>query len=137
MIQDILALGVEGQNMQTIDKGKYKTGTWGTKQAPMITVITGDSELKGDLTGYGILIVQGNLKIKDKFDWDGLIIVDDNFEVSPSKKTDAALRGAIITNADGDSKAKIKIGENADICYSSETFPLSVPIMEVLYRHLP
>lgn len=120
IISDILATGVEDVNMQTIDKGKYKTGTWGTKESPMITVITGNTELKGDVTGYGVLIVQGNLKLKEKFSWDGLIIVDDNFEVSPAKKTDVALRGAIITNADGDSKAKIKIKENADICYSSE-----------------
>ena len=120
LIQDILALGLAQNNLNSVKDGKYKDATWGTYANPMVTQITGNAELKGDISGYGVLIVQGDLKIKDSFDFKGLVIVDDNFEIHPDKKTDATIMGSLITNADGDSKAKLKVGKNSQIYYSSD-----------------
>jgi Tfp pilus assembly protein PilX len=119
MIQDILALGLAQNTLNKVKDGKYKDSTWGTYDNPMITQLTGSAELKGDISGYGVLIVQGDFKIKETFDFKGLVIVDDNFELHPDKKN-GSIMGGLITNADGDSKAHLKIGKNSQIYYSRE-----------------
>jgi hypothetical protein len=51
------------------------TATYGTATAPQVVYITGDGTLSGNISGTGVLIVDGNLSITGSLDWDGIILV--------------------------------------------------------------
>src|SRR5438067_7395017 len=67
MAQNLIALGVEGVDKQTLDHGNYPSGPWGTSVSPVITHITGNATLTGSLTGWGVLIVDGDMTLKGSF----------------------------------------------------------------------
>lgn len=58
----------------------YPTGstignaTWGSKGSPEITYCQGDVHISGKVTGWGILIVNGNLRVSGRIDFHGLVI---------------------------------------------------------------
>jgi hypothetical protein len=98
MADTIISQGVEGVNMQTLSAGNYTTGEWGTGTLPKITRITGGgtTTLAGSLTGYGVLIVEGNVRIQGDFSFKGLLITQSKIDVKgDADPGEATLWGAL------------------------------------------
>src|SRR5262249_7384545 len=54
--------------------GTVALGSVGTAAEPRTIVVNGDCDL-GPATGYGLLVVRGNLAIRGNVHWNGLIVV--------------------------------------------------------------
>lgn len=59
---------------QTVPSGGTPPMGWGTAAQPLVTVATGNLTF-GPGTGYGILLVEGNLTLGGNFAWNGVIMV--------------------------------------------------------------
>jgi len=91
----------------------------GTPEAPGIFVAKGDVRLTGNLSGYGILIVDGGLaKGAGTFQWEGLIIVlgDGNVDIRGTFD----LYGALLVANTQNGATDLSIGGNGGAYYSSQ-----------------
>jgi hypothetical protein len=74
--------------------------TLGTLAHPKVTYIKGNTKFNEDISGAGILIVEGNLTIKKAFDFAGIVLaVGDNLDkekVKIGKKADTRILGALM-----------------------------------------
>jgi hypothetical protein len=122
LITNLLTLGVEGVDKQTLAAGTYTTGTWGTEAAPKITYLQGSAHnyLKGTLTGYGILIHDGQLYTGGSFTWHGLTIGRSHAHFHPSYVSGAGKvwGGALWKDPYW---TELSVGGSTKICYSSQT----------------
>ena len=57
---------------------------WGTSSTPVITHITGEALILGNVTGYGVLIVDGPIDVTGNFHFYGLVIAGGDVEVGNS-----------------------------------------------------
>ncbi len=96
-------LAYSGQKRVTYsgDK-KFDDQTFGSSANPVIVVVEGDVELKGQTRGYGILYVKGKIKMQNDARWEGLIYSVANGETHEFKN-DSAVYGAVVlrTTSDG------------------------------------
>jgi len=123
---NIINQGSEGVNMQTLSAGNYTSGEWGTSTLPKITRITGGgiTTLAGTLTGYGVIIVEGNVKIQGDFNFKGLLITQGKIDVKGDNDPGTAtLWGALLVKDGGapeTADANFKVGGAAKLYYSSQ-----------------
>ncbi len=102
--------------------------TFGTTEAPQITYFTsGDGvtvHSNGNISGAGILIVEGGLRIQGTVDWRGLILVRGPTEIDYDMDTDitgsATLYGALWTT-----DLSFEVGGSAIVQYSSQGLALA------------
>lgn len=124
---NIVSQGVEGVNMQTLSAGNYTSGEWGTSTVPKITRITGvgTTTLAGSLTGYGVVIVEGNVKIQGDFSFKGLLITQGKIDVKGNNDPGTAtLWGALLVKDGGapeTTDANFTVGGSGKVYYSSQT----------------
>ena len=85
----------------------------GTTLYPKTTFINGDIQISNDLTGCGIMVVNGNLKINDLFTYRGLIIAYKDSEIITELNGEANVYGGMIV-----------AGKSADLKISNGTFDL-------------
>jgi len=106
---------------QTLSSGSYSSNI-GTPTAPKIVHVSDDLELSGTgNTGYGILIVDGRLRMREGYVWEGLVIVIGQGELE--MEDNAAIYGSImVANTDGSNsgETRIRIEDSAKIAYSSQ-----------------
>lgn len=87
---EAMADSLKGGATVTLTSDKTSSGhvTYGSSSSPVIVysdAITdqADDELKlNNVTGYGILIVRGNLEMAGNFNWNGIIIVTGQFKTT-------------------------------------------------------
>jgi hypothetical protein len=59
----------------TLSSGKYTGNTvFGTLAAPEVVYVPGDIQFGGNVSGAGILVVDGNIEAKGTFTWKGIVI---------------------------------------------------------------
>lgn len=71
----------------TLSGGNIDTdATWGTAANPQITYVTNDIDIRANVEGYGVLILEKDVEISSlgNFTWHGLIIAKDEFEIDNS-----------------------------------------------------
>jgi len=75
---------------------------WGTPSNPVVIHATDDLSLNGS-TGYGVLVVDGNLALAGNVEWNGIVIVSgcDNCEGSLTGNGGFTINGSIIIGNDG------------------------------------
>ncbi|HCY74973.1 MAG TPA: hypothetical protein DHV28_03560 [Ignavibacteriales bacterium] len=83
---------------QTLGSGKYNTGTFGTYEKPQITLLNGDAEFNGNLSGSGILVVNGNLTIQGTFDFKGLVIAYKESTITTNLNGTGSVIGSFIVS---------------------------------------
>lgn len=80
----------------TLPSGTYSSGlTLGTQTDPKITYVSGDVHFS-DVTGYGILVVNGNLNLSGNFTFKGLVIVYGQSQIVTQTTGNSAIYGASI-----------------------------------------
>lgn len=64
-------------NVSDTHDGSSISGVYGTAAAPAVLHVTGDAILAGNLQGYGVLVVDGDLDTADgSLQWEGAVIVN-------------------------------------------------------------
>jgi len=109
---DVTLVNYEGT--YTGDLGNYNQGT------PQLTYCVGDIHISGGSTGYGVLLVDGNLTISGNWNYVGMIFVNGQVTFSGGGNT-KKLTGAIFI--DGDVR-DIEVNGNITLQYSSEAVAL-------------
>ena len=133
MVNDLLALpGVHNFNGDTLNNSTSIPG-WqagnGPAPYPTITHFTSSTGVRlqagGNVTGQGILIVDGDLSIQGNLTFDGLIIVRGKATVGdPNDETN--LQGsAVIYGSIWSDDVKLTVGGHADIYYSTQALALA------------
>ncbi len=96
---------------------------YGSMAAPVIAYIPGDARWTGNITGYGILVIDGNLEMGGNCEWHGLV-------VSVSHDRDAYLGGsgtpliigaAIVGNDETNGITNLHVNGTPDFLYSAAT----------------
>ena len=95
----------------TVGGGKYTGGTFGTYAKPEITLINGDAEFTGNITGAGILVVNGNLKINGTFSYKGIVLAYKESAITTKLNGTGDVIGSLIVS-----------GTAADLDISAGTF---------------
>ena len=124
MAQNLIALGVEGVDKQTLGHGNYSSGIWGTALLPKITHITGDGTMTGSLTGWGVLIIDGDMKLRGGFTFNGLVICLGDADVNGGGGGDLAkVWGTLLIRAStsSDSSDELRVAGGGNVYYSSLT----------------
>lgn len=138
---NLTTVGVEGFDKQTLPGGSYTGGEWGTSSFPKITHITGDAQLSGLLTGYGVLIVDGNLATRGNFSFSGLVIVGGDLSLHGSAGSDesATIWGAVLAKPStaADAGIEMEIGGRGTVNYSSQAIAEVVSRWSLPFSALP
>ncbi len=100
--------------------GNYSgTGSWGTSTTPQITQVTGDAQITGNITGYGVLIVNGTLDVAGNFTFNGLVIARGG-NVSVQVTGNAGIYGSLlIAPPTASGSTVLDVRGNAHIGYNS------------------
>jgi hypothetical protein len=99
-----------------VPTGTYSNVSWGDRDNYTIVHTTGDLHTSGNISGGGILIVDGNMSCTGSFTWYGLVIVlgDINFNGGGSG---IHIYGAVMSQ--GSISDDQVVSGNADLFYSS------------------
>jgi len=101
--------------------GKYADNrVYGSMSAPEIVHVPGDLEWSGVISGYGILVVDGQLIMKGKVTWTGIILAlsgDVKIELGGSG-TPSILGTVWVGNTDPDKVTNVHVNGNPSIKYS-------------------
>ena len=115
----------------TTDGAGLKNKTWGSPNAPVIVYCEGDAKVSGQSSGYGILVINGDLEnASGQFQWEGIVIVKGN---TPDVKLTGggSIYGALVVISTG-GEAEFRMGAQAEIKYSSEAIGRIVDGLPVL-----
>ncbi|MBI2360364.1 MAG: hypothetical protein HYV04_15935 [Deltaproteobacteria bacterium] len=108
------------QPSDTVLCGQNYTGeTWGTSITPQITQIKGNAQISGNVTGYGVLIVDGALDIAGTFEFHGLVIARGDIQVQIAGN--AGIYGSLMLgeSVTYDPQVELDVRGNATIRYNS------------------
>jgi hypothetical protein len=74
--------------------------SWGTAANPLVTVVQGDFSACNACSGYGILVVEGNLTMSGAYNWHGAILVigKGNFSASNGGGNGSVTGGIFVAN---------------------------------------
>jgi len=93
---------------------------WGTADDKRITLVSGDSEIQvgGNITGYGVLILDGSLRISGNFTFHGLVIARGDIQFLGGNAT---IYGSLLIaeSADLDPTVELSMAGNAVVRYDS------------------
>jgi len=88
--------------------------TFGTQASPQITHFSGDVTINGNLSGFGILVVDGGLTISGSSTFTGLIIVQGTTDIT-TVQGNTTILGSIWTT-----DLRLTVGGSASVTYSSQ-----------------
>lgn len=142
LADNLISVGVEGFDKQTKSGGSYSgENVWGSSLLPKITHITGDAQLSGNLTGWGVLIVDGNLNTRGNFTFSGLIIVRGDASIHGAGNSDelATVYGALLSKGSvtSDSGIEFEIGGRGKIYFSSQAIAKVTSAWSLPFNGLP
>ena len=107
----------------SLSGGSFTNVNWGTQAAPLIVYVSGDMHLKGNSVGYGILAINGNLRMSESPTWYGLIMVHgDSVGAQDTRiENNSKIFGGIISDSPDNN---LRITDFTEIRYSSEALDM-------------
>ena len=113
----------QGVADMTLTGGAYTNVNWGTQADPVIVYVSGDMHLKGNSVGYGILAINGNLRMSESPTWYGLIMVHgDSVGAQDTRiENNSRIFGGIISDSPDNN---LRITNFTEIHYSSEALEM-------------
>jgi Tfp pilus assembly protein PilX len=104
----------------TIVNGTVNGATWGTDGAPQVTRIAGAADIKGNVSGSGILIIEGDTAISGNFNFHGLVMIGVQPGATQAQLAyssgNATIIGGLVTG--GTSQAQTQATGSLSITYS-------------------
>ena len=87
-----------------------------------MTHITGNATLTGSLTGWGVLIVDGDITLKGSFMFNGLVICLGDADINGGAGDTAKVYGSLLIreSTTNDSSDELRVGGNGSVRYSSQ-----------------
>lgn len=141
LADNLISAGVEGSDKQTLGGGSYADTQWGSSTQPKITHITGDAQLSGALSGWGLLVVDGNLSTQGNLSFYGLVIVRGhaNIHGAAGASEYATIWGAVFIQESvaQDAGAEFEIGGQGKVYFSSETISQVATTWSAPFSGLP
>ncbi len=121
--------------------GTYAGQSWGTASAPVVVYCNAGADTSfsikftGGVTGYGILVVQGNVQFNGGINFVGLVIVSgfNTVVAFGAAGTPQILGGLIVAGNSGASVTLKGTGSNGKIKYSSAAIAQSMNIGKLRY----
>ena len=107
----ISQLSSKAENTIELDSYNNPTG-WGSAGSPKISYRDGDVTING-LTGYGILVIDGNFTAKGNIGWEGIIIVSGT--VTLSGGGNLAITGALISDSVTEINGSVEIQYDCNV----------------------
>jgi hypothetical protein len=115
--------------------------TWGTSASPAIVYCNaGDDtsysiKFAGNITGYGILVVRGNVQFNGTFDFYGLVVVDGyNTMVQFGASGTPQIVGGVIVAGNSSASVTLKgTGNTGKVKYSSDALAKARKINKLAY----
>lgn len=95
--------------------GSVNDATWGTTGAPQLSIVAGDLQVSGRLTGSGVLIVKGALQVAGALEFAGVVLVQGAVLFEPSSSITVV--GTLWQAASQDERLELRGG--GVIAYSS------------------
>jgi hypothetical protein len=89
--------------------------TWGTRDAPQLSIVGGDLRVPGRLAGSGVLVVKGSLEVSGTIEFSGIIVVQGAILCEPASTV--TLVGTLWQAASQD--ARLQLGGDGALAYSS------------------
>ena len=109
----------------TLSGGSYAGSiAFGTEALPQITNITGDVTIQGNAAGFGVLIVDGTLRLSGSLEFQGLIIARGPVQVELSGN--ASIHGSLMlqTSDTASSDLELDIKGSTSLYYSSQAIQM-------------
>ncbi len=73
------------------------TGTFGSAGSPVVLHVTGDAHVDDNLTGYGMLVIDGDLNTTEgNIYWEGVVVVNKETNLSVKIKDNSLIYGGVI-----------------------------------------
>lgn len=111
--------------------------TFGSADAPVVVVVDGNATMSGNATGYGLLLVEGDLSLAaGNFTWEGIVIAYGDVGVSVDYTGNAKVYGSVVMipdqfdESEEEGTVNFEIGGNARIQYSSQAIERLVPVLD-------
>jgi hypothetical protein len=141
---DALVNSLKGGATVTLTSDKTSSGhvTYGSSTSPVIVYSDpltdqNDGELKlNNVTGYGILLVRGNLEMAGNFNWNGLIIVTGQFKTTGGGSDAKNIKGQIYGGSSskvGDTDISGSVNMQYDSCEVAKSLS-SQPLQVVNWK---
>jgi hypothetical protein len=89
--------------------------TWGTRDAPQLSVVPGDLRVPGRLTGSGMLVVRGSLEVSGAIEFSGIVLVQGAIVFEPASTV--TLVGTLWHAASADER--LQLDGTGVVAYSS------------------
>ncbi len=98
--------------------------TWGSPAVPQIIFADGNVKFNGNIDGWGILLVRGNLTLAGTFTFRGLVIVyqESSIDVQFATGTPDVIGGLIMSASSG---SKFEMKGNSAVVYSKEALEMA------------
>ena len=99
------------------------SGSIGTPEAPVVAYAPDDLRLSGNLSGYGVLVVDGTFEERGGVDWVGLVVVRASSTNAPPSfvmSGNVTITGGVILVNPTDTPATVSISGRSEIRYSPE-----------------
>jgi hypothetical protein len=121
--------------------GTYSGQTWGSATHPAIVYCNAGADtsfsikFSGNVTGYGILVVQGNINFAGNFTFYGLVVVAGfNTQVEFSAMGTPQIIGGLVVAGNSGASVSLKgSGSNSKLKYSSAALDQARNISKLLY----
>lgn len=121
--------------------GTFSGATWGSPSSPAITYCNaGDDptfaiKFTGNIVGYGILVVRGNIQFNGDLEFFGLVIVDGfDTQVQFGASGTPKIVGGVIVAGNAGAKVTLKgTGANAKVRYSADALTQAKNIGKLRY----
>lgn len=121
------------------DQNFSENPSFGSSSDPQIIVVEGgDVRLRGNISGYGVLLVQGNVDVgvTGSLTWEGIVIVYGDNGATVDINGNAHISGALVAiseqfgESDADDVIDFRVGGSAVIEYNSEAIMRMEPKLE-------
>ncbi|MEA3287922.1 MAG: hypothetical protein U9Q77_11200 [Candidatus Marinimicrobia bacterium] len=99
----------------------------GSEGDPTIAHIDGDCSLSGNLTGYGVLVIEGSLRMRGRVTWNGLVIVVGESSMEFDVSGRPAIYGSLLLSSP---ETNLSLSGTADLYYSSEAIQMVQTALE-------
>jgi hypothetical protein len=121
--------------------GTYSGATWGSAANPTVVYCnSGDDttfsiKFTGGVTGYGILVVRGNVQFNGNFSFYGLVVVDGfNTQVQFGASGTPQIVGGLCVAGNAGAKVTLKgSGANSKVKYSAQALTQAKHISKLMY----
>ncbi|MEZ4697304.1 MAG: hypothetical protein R2832_12885 [Rhodothermales bacterium] len=128
-VDPFIAAAIESGNVVAVSGSVDQS--LGSAESPVVAYADSNIDITGNTAGYGLLIVDGDVKISGDASWTGLVVVRTRPDLVSgfTIQGDARVVGSVIISQTANLPARFFVRGNAQVLYSSEAVDLAAEAM--------